>query len=62
MNIGDTDLVFLACYLRSGPEVGLRAEEPIVGGFTGPRRGSDALHQIDGLYLRGAAGASDGEP
>lgn len=30
MNIGDTDLVFLACYLRSGPEVGLRAEAEII--------------------------------
>lgn len=30
MNVGDTDLVFLACYLRSGPEVGLRAEAEII--------------------------------
>ena len=26
MNIGDTDLAFLACYLHAGPEAGLRAE------------------------------------
>lgn len=58
--------VFAAAFRRCGAEqlgrqVGLRAEEPIVGGFAGPRRGSDPLHQIDGLYLRGAAGASGGE-
>lgn len=30
MNIGDTDLVFLACYLHAGPEAGLRAEAEII--------------------------------
>lgn len=30
MNVGETDLVFLACYLHAGPEEGLRAEAEII--------------------------------